>query len=183
MVRNKLLQFFCQNYAINDILLEISPVKKIRFFARDQFHADPDLGYEIHADLDPVSKACFFLVFFGGRKNLQKTHSLLPFSLSLSQFPTPPGALTLLVIAVPFVAPVLIPLGAWFAFVRARYLAASRDVKRLDGTTRSPVFAMLAETPRGLPTIRAYAGAGKRLEAAFNQATGRNVAWWGAFVG
>lgn len=42
---------------------------------------------------------------------------------------------------------------------------------------------MLAETPRGLPTIRAYAGAAERLEAAFNQAAGRNVAWWGAFVG
>jgi len=115
-----------------------------------------------------------------GRKNS------LPSFLSLSLFlppVNPPGALTLLVVAVPFVAPVLIPLGAWFAFVRARYLAASRDVKRLDGTTRSPVFAMLAETPRGLPTIRAYAGARERLEAAFNQAAGRNVAWWGAFVG
>ena len=41
----------------------------------------------------------------------------------------------------PFVAPVLLPLGLFFAYVRARYLSASRDVKRLDGTTRSPVFA------------------------------------------
>ena len=83
----------------------------------------------------------------------------------------------------PFVAPVLLPLGLFFAYVRARYLSASRDVKRLDGTTRSPVFAMLAETPRGLPTIRAYAGAAARLEGAFNGAAGKNVAWWGAFVG
>ena len=83
----------------------------------------------------------------------------------------------------PFVAPVLLPLGLFFAYVRARYLSASRDVKRLDGTTRSPVFAMLAETPRGLPTIRAYAGAALRLEGAFNGAAGKNVAWWGAFVG
>ena len=130
----------------------------------------------------------FFLSF----PNISKiTHSVplssFPSLLSLSPPPTHPhissGALALLVVAVPFVAPVLVPLGLFFALVRARYLSASRDVKRLDGTTRSPVFAMLAETPRGLPTIRAYAGAGKRLEAAFNQAAGRNVAWWGAFVG
>ena len=51
------------------------------------------------------------------------------------------GSFLLLMIVVPFIIPVFIPLGAAFFWVRARYLKASREVKRFEATTRSPVFA------------------------------------------
>ncbi|EGI58008.1 Putative multidrug resistance-associated protein lethal(2)03659 [Acromyrmex echinatior] len=46
--------------------------------------------------------------------------------------------------------------GIVFYYLRTFYLATSRSVKRLEGTTRSPVFAHLNATLQGLPTIRAF---------------------------
>uniref|UniRef100_A0A4W2EJ06 Multidrug resistance-associated protein 4 n=1 Tax=Bos indicus x Bos taurus TaxID=30522 RepID=A0A4W2EJ06_BOBOX len=58
--------------------------------------------------------------------------------------------------AVPWIAIPVIPLGIIFFFLRRYFLETSRDVKRLECTTRSPVFSHLASSLRGLWTIRAY---------------------------
>ncbi|XP_053670820.1 ATP-binding cassette sub-family C member 4-like [Anopheles nili] len=53
----------------------------------------------------------------------------------------------------------LIPLGGLgivFWFVRRIYLKTSKNIKRLEGITRSPVFSHLAASLAGLPTIRAF---------------------------
>ncbi|XP_043798878.1 probable multidrug resistance-associated protein lethal(2)03659 [Apis laboriosa] len=47
-------------------------------------------------------------------------------------------------------------IGIIFYYLRVFYLATSRSVKRLDGVTRSPVFAHLSATLEGLPTVRAF---------------------------
>ncbi|XP_020285395.1 probable multidrug resistance-associated protein lethal(2)03659 isoform X2 [Pseudomyrmex gracilis] len=47
-------------------------------------------------------------------------------------------------------------IGIVFYYLRVFYLATSRSVKRLEGITRSPVFAHLSATLQGLPTIRAF---------------------------
>ena len=49
-------------------------------------------------------------------------------------------------IAVPWILPVLVPLLLSFLWVRARYLATSREVKRFDAVTRSPVYAAFSAT-------------------------------------
>ncbi|XP_069987945.1 ATP-binding cassette sub-family C member 4 isoform X1 [Penaeus vannamei] len=54
---------------------------------------------------------------------------------------------------------VLIPtlgLGVIFVFLRRFYLSTARDVKRLEGITRSPVFSHLSASLQGLTTIRAF---------------------------
>jgi hypothetical protein len=65
--------------------------------------------------------------------------------LALSQHPHPhfnaPSTPFQLCIVVPFIIPVFLPLGVGFFWVRARYLATSREVKRWEATSRSPVFA------------------------------------------
>jgi ABC-type multidrug transport system fused ATPase/permease subunit len=50
----------------------------------------------------------------------------------------------------------LIPIGAAFWFLGVYYRRTSREIKRLDGVTRSPIFAHLSATLNGLPTLRAY---------------------------
>lgn len=91
------------------------------------------------------------------------------------------GALAMLAVVLPFILPVFLPLLAAFLWLRRRYLATSRGVKRFDGVTRSPVFASLSAALRGLPTIRAY-GAGARFRGAFLTALTRNGAWWFCFL-
>ncbi|KAM7238072.1 hypothetical protein CapIbe_011030 [Capra ibex] len=65
------------------------------------------------------------------------------------------GVVGVMVAAVPWIAIPVIPLGIISFFLRRYFLETSRDVKRLECTTRSPVFSHLASSLRGLWTIRA----------------------------
>ncbi|KAF4593191.1 hypothetical protein EYR38_008903 [Pleurotus pulmonarius] len=50
----------------------------------------------------------------------------------------------------------VIPLGWFYSRVMAYYLATSRELKRLDAVSRSPIFAWFSESLAGADTIRAY---------------------------
>ncbi|EFN52562.1 hypothetical protein CHLNCDRAFT_138549 [Chlorella variabilis] len=91
------------------------------------------------------------------------------------------GAFALLMVSVPFIIPLFLPLGAAFFLVRARYLRTSREIKRWEATSRSPVFASFSAILKGLPTIRAF-GAGPRFRSAFLQELSDNGAWWFCFL-
>ncbi|XP_055398814.1 ATP-binding cassette sub-family C member 4-like isoform X2 [Bubalus kerabau] len=66
------------------------------------------------------------------------------------------GVVGVMVAAIPWIAIPVIPLGILFFVLWRYFLETSRDVKRLECTTRSPVFSHLASSLRGLWTIRAY---------------------------
>ncbi|KAK0457645.1 P-loop containing nucleoside triphosphate hydrolase protein [Desarmillaria tabescens] len=50
----------------------------------------------------------------------------------------------------------VIPLGYFYLQVMKYYLATSRELKRLDAVSRSPIFAWFSESLAGLSTIRAF---------------------------
>lgn len=54
------------------------------------------------------------------------------------------------------------PIGLVYIYVARRYLSTSRELKRLDSLTRSPIYSQFQETLTGVSTIRAY-GAEKRF--------------------
>ncbi|RKP10579.1 multi drug resistance-associated protein MRP [Thamnocephalis sphaerospora] len=51
---------------------------------------------------------------------------------------------------------VVVPLAVVYTYVQRYYLETSRELKRLDSVSRSPVFAHFQETLGGVATIRAY---------------------------
>lgn len=70
---------------------------------------------------------------------------------------------------------VFIPLGYIYRMVMRYYLATSRELKRLDAVSRSPIFSFFGETLAGLPVIRAY-GQSRRFVANNEARVDRNQA-------
>eukprot|EP00833_Pecoramyces_ruminatium_P011299 jgi/Orpsp1_1/1185331/evm.model.c7180000093290.1 len=64
--------------------------------------------------------------------------------------------LCLMLYAAPIFGVALIPLLIIYYFVQQFYRSTSRELKRIDSITRSPLYANFSETMLGLPTIRAY---------------------------
>eukprot|EP00058_Branchiostoma_floridae_P004550 XP_002590038.1 hypothetical protein BRAFLDRAFT_81656 [Branchiostoma floridae] len=77
------------------------------------------------------------------------------------------GIIVLAGIINPWVFIPTVPLLLLFIYIRKYYLSTSRDIKRLEGTTRSPVFSHLSATLQGLWTIRAF-GAQESFQQEFD---------------
>ena len=56
----------------------------------------------------------------------------------------------------PFFLVFALPLGVLYIYFQRYYLSTSRELKRLDSTSRSPVYAHFQETLGGISSIRAY---------------------------
>lgn len=61
----------------------------------------------------------------------------------------------LVAIAVPFLIPCFVPILAVFWWVRRRYVTTSREVKRYEGTTRSPVYSSFSAAVKVLVLVHA----------------------------
>ena len=65
------------------------------------------------------------------------------------------GSVCTAVVVLPVVLLVLPPLAYCFLRFRSIFVATTRELKRLEGLSRSPIYAMLNETMVGIATIRA----------------------------
>uniref|UniRef100_A0A3Q3MK45 Multidrug resistance-associated protein 4 n=1 Tax=Labrus bergylta TaxID=56723 RepID=A0A3Q3MK45_9LABR len=77
------------------------------------------------------------------------------------------GVVAVAASVIPHILIPVLPLLLFFLYLRRFYLSTSRDVKRLESTTRSPVYSHLSSSLRGLWTIRALKAEG-RLKKAFD---------------
>lgn len=66
------------------------------------------------------------------------------------------GILTMVTIVNYWLLIPVVVMGFFFYKVRGIYVATAQDVKRLEGTTRSPVFSHISASLNGLSTIRAF---------------------------
>ena len=66
------------------------------------------------------------------------------------------SAFALCIYASPWFALIMLPLAVGFYMMFQYFSAVSRDLKKLEAVTRSPIYAALSETLTGLETIRAY---------------------------
>ncbi|XP_010972726.2 ATP-binding cassette sub-family C member 2 isoform X1 [Camelus dromedarius] len=66
------------------------------------------------------------------------------------------STLVMICLATPVFVVIIIPLGIIYVSVQIFYVATSRQLRRLDSVTRSPVYSHFSETVSGLSVIRAF---------------------------
>ncbi|XP_072240755.1 ATP-binding cassette sub-family C member 4-like [Leuresthes tenuis] len=91
------------------------------------------------------------------------------------------GVIAVAASVIPWILIPVVPLLIVFLFLRRYFLRTSRDVKRLESTTRSPVFSHLSSSLQGLWTIRAF-GAEERFQEAFDAHQDLHSGAWFLFL-
>ena len=76
------------------------------------------------------------------------------------------GALVIIAITSPLFLLLLPPLTLAYLYVQRQYRATSRELRRLDSVSRSPIYSTFSETLSGVYTVRAF-GATQRFLASF----------------
>ncbi|KAM5272344.1 ATP-binding cassette sub-family C member 2 [Ctenodactylus gundi] len=66
------------------------------------------------------------------------------------------STLVMICLATPVFIVIIIPLGIIYVAVQVFYVATSRQLRRLDSVSRSPIYSHFSETVLGLPVIRAF---------------------------
>ncbi|KAI8831071.1 P-loop containing nucleoside triphosphate hydrolase protein [Chytriomyces cf. hyalinus JEL632] len=92
------------------------------------------------------------------------------FRMFMSTLANVAAMFALIIYATPWFAIVLAPILVMYYVVQNIYRSTSRELKRLDSISRSPLYANFGSTLTGLPTIRAY-----REQASFILRTDRAI--------
>eukprot|EP00897_Mesotaenium_endlicherianum_P011044 jgi/Mesen1/9969/ME000072S09378 len=74
------------------------------------------------------------------------------------------GSIAIIAVLVPWFLVVLPPCVLVFVVLQKRYVHVSRELKRLDGLSRSPIYAHFAQSLQGLASVRAYGATPRFLE-------------------
>ncbi|XP_055507850.1 multidrug resistance-associated protein 1 [Leucoraja erinacea] len=91
-------------------------------------------------------------------KDIETIDSVLPMVIKmfLGSLFNVLAACVVILIATPLTAVIIPPLGFLYIFVQRYYVATSRQLKRLESASRSPIFSNFNETLLGVSVIRAF---------------------------
>jgi len=91
-------------------------------------------------------------------KDLDQLDTLLPITLYglLQNAIILVGVLGVCIAGSPWMVLIFVPIALFFVGVQAYFRNSQRELKRIENTTRSPIFSLFGETLSGLSVIRAY---------------------------
>uniref|UniRef100_A0A668ANY5 Multidrug resistance-associated protein 4 n=1 Tax=Myripristis murdjan TaxID=586833 RepID=A0A668ANY5_9TELE len=116
-------------------------------------------------------------------KDIGHLDSLLPWTFVdfIQVFLQVVGVIAVSAAVIPWILIPVVPLLVVFLFLRCYFLQTSRDIKRLESTTRSPVFSHLSSSLQGLWTIRAFR-VQQRFQQIFDANQDLHTAAWFLFL-
>ncbi|KAI8344113.1 multi drug resistance-associated protein MRP [Chlamydoabsidia padenii] len=96
-------------------------------------------------------------------KDQHTVDELVPrvFGIFFRVFPQVVATMLVIGFSTPMFLVFMVPLFTVYRVIQKRYLAASRELKRLDSIGRSPIYSHFQETIAGVSTIRAYEQQGR----------------------
>ncbi|KAJ3204167.1 hypothetical protein HDU82_006042, partial [Entophlyctis luteolus] len=100
------------------------------------------------------------------------------FRMFLSTLANAIATFALIIYATPYFAIVLVPVLYLYYLIQALYRSTSRELKRLDSISRSPLYANFGATLAGLPTIRAYGEQERFIATTDNAINGNNSPYY-----
>lgn len=91
-------------------------------------------------------------------RDIETIDNILPnlFRSWLNTFFTVLSTIAIISYSTPIFLSIVIPVGLLYYFVQRFYIPTSRQLKRIESTTRSPIYVNFSETITGASTIRAY---------------------------
>jgi ABC-type multidrug transport system fused ATPase/permease subunit len=91
-------------------------------------------------------------------RDMDHLDNMLPFNVDnlSSSLMVAFGAFAAIISVFPYFAFAIIPLWVAFRYFQKRFLAVSREIKRIDGITRSPQYAHFSASLQGLDSVRGY---------------------------
>ncbi|KAI8930139.1 hypothetical protein BC831DRAFT_508589 [Entophlyctis helioformis] len=90
--------------------------------------------------------------------------------------------LLLIIVVTPSTIFGIAPVAAVYVGIGLQYLRSSRELKRLDSTTRSPIFSHFGETINGAATIRAYAAQDQFVSEAYKRIDHNHLAFFHLWI-
>ncbi|XP_022801988.1 multidrug resistance-associated protein 1-like isoform X2 [Stylophora pistillata] len=91
-------------------------------------------------------------------RDINSVDDKIPKSLGmfLRTFLTTVGTIVIISYSTPLFLTCVLPLGALYVFIQRAFVATSRQLRRLESVSRSPIYNHFFETINGTSTIRAY---------------------------
>jgi ATP-binding cassette subfamily C (CFTR/MRP) protein 4 len=91
------------------------------------------------------------------------------------------ASLILVCVAIPYMVIIMPPMLYVFYLSREKYIQSSREIKRLEAVTRSPIYSDFSATLDGLVTLRAY-NIESRFATSFQQSLNKNSRVYWSFL-
>lgn len=82
----------------------------------------------------------------------------------------------------PIFIAVIVPIGVIYYFIQRFYVATSRQLKRLESVSRSPIYSHFGESVTGASTIRAYGVEGRFIKESENRVDFNQVCYYPSII-
>lgn len=117
-------------------------------------------------------------------KDCDVCDNTLPMNLRqwLNTFANFVGTIILIIVIVPLFAAVIVPVAFVFFFVQKIYVNTSRQLKRLESVSRSPIYSHFGETLNGASTIRAFGLQNQFIHESENQVDRNQICYYPSII-
>lgn len=91
-------------------------------------------------------------------------------------------ALVVMAVETPLVLVVIIPIGLIYIFIQRLYIPSSRQLRRIESTTRSPIYIHFSETLTGSSSIRAFGSVDRFIDESNQRVDTNNMSSFATII-